>query len=111
MYQVNPLFCLFLLGQPCTIHLIFAMYFVNMSYLSRRTFIQCQVILDCYFSICQIRLEYVVGEVQKYKLLLVSYCLKDSLSFVVSFAKYTSIPKLHKSILLSNFYDSPPFAF
>ena len=74
-----------------------------MSYLSRRTFIQCQVILDCYFSICQIRLEYVVGEVQKYKLLLVSYYLKDSLSFVVSFAKYTSIPKLHKSILLSNF--------
>ena len=46
----------------------------------------------------------------KYKLLLLSYYFKDSLSFVVSFAKYTSIPKLHKSILLSNFYDSPPFA-
>ena len=46
----------------------------------------------------------------KCKLLLVSYYLKDSLYFVVSFAKYTSISKLHKSILLSNFNDSPPFA-
>ena len=45
---------------------------------------------------------------EKYKLQLVSYFI-DSLYFV-SFGRYTSIPKLHKSILLPNFFDSPPFA-
>ena len=61
------------------------------------------------FFICQVSfIDYVVGEVKSISYN-VSYYLIYSLYFV-SFVRYTSISKLHKSILLPNFYDSPPFA-